>query len=176
MKKKILSFLLILVLLIGMSGCGSDKNEIKEAFIMDNEGNEVQLSSKELMNIYDSNEAKFYKLYGGATITFESTVKSISVNTAVIVDSNHVTAGQNKIVFEDGWCLIIGNGNENFDLADYDKGDVLKVTTSIMTTPWDTDFIKEVSENERVVWLVGNDKINNDEPYSNVQTTISKIE
>ena len=176
MKKKLLSILLIATLLIGLTGCGSSKNEVKEAYIMNNEGNEVQLSSEELMNIYDSNQAKFYKLYGGAMITFESVVESIAINTEVIVDSNHITTGQNKIVFKDGWCLIIGSENENFDLADYNAGDVLQVTTSIATTPWDTEFIKEVSGNKRVVWLIGNDKINYDEPYSNIKTTITKVE
>ena len=48
----------------------------------------------------------------------------------MVVDDNSVSSGQNKIVFTDGWCLVIGSENEQFDLADYDEGDVLKVTTN----------------------------------------------
>ena len=145
------------------------------ATIETNEGETVEMTAAELIDVYDSNEAKFEKLYTGAEITFTGTVKSVKTKCSVCATAGTVSANQNKIVFEEGWCLIVGTDNYNaIDLADIEKGESITVTTGIVGAPFDTDFLKEVSNNERVMWLVGNDKINDDGPYNDIETVTSK--
>jgi len=174
--KRIIALLLAIVMCFALAACGSDKSdETLKATIVTNDGETVSMSAAELMEVYDSNEARFYKLYGDAKITFVGTVSSIKTNTSVIVEDGSVKAGQNKIVFDEGWCLVIGEENASYDLADFYSGQTLKVTTSIFGAPFDTDFIKEVCDNNRVVWLVGND-IMDYEQYSTIETIITVIE
>ncbi len=149
--------------------------DISAATIVTNEGETVEMTATELIDVYDSNEAKFEKTYTGAEITFTGTVKSVNTKCSVCATAGKVSANQNKIVFEEGWCLIIGSENYNaIDLADIEKGETITVTTGIVGAPFDTDFLKEVSNNERVMWLVGNDKINDDGPYNDIETVTSK--
>ena len=181
--KKYISLLLALVLCLSLCACGggnntennnssAEKEDTTKATVITNEGETVTMTADELIEIYDSNEAKFNKLYSGAKITFVGTISNIKVDTSVIVESGSVKAGQNKIVFEEGWSLVIGADNTTVDLADLDVGAVYEVTTSIVGAPFDTDFLKTVSDNNRVIWLVGNEKIHG-EQFSSVTTKIA---
>lgn len=172
MKKYVIILCIVLIVIGSLLLISNNKNS--EAKIIDNEVTETMMTAKDLMNLFDENEARFYKLYGGALIEFEGTVKSVSVDTQVIISDNKISSNQNKIVFEEGWCLIIGENNEQYDLSTFNKGDKLKVVTGIATTPYSTDFVKQVCDNQRVVWLVGNDIIH-DEQYNDIQTMIQKI-
>lgn len=144
-----------------------------KATITTNEGETVEMTAEELIAAYDSNEAKFNKLYQYAKIEFTGTIDYIKVDTSVIVESGSVSTSQQKIVFKEGWCLVLGKDNTKYDLADFDTGDMVKVTTSIVGAPFDTDFLQKVSDNNRVIWLVGNDKIHGG-PYSTIETVMNK--
>ena len=71
--KKILNILVILLFVCCTTACGNKNSDIK-ATITDNEGNIINMSSKEMFELYDGNEAKFDKYYLGAKITFVGTM------------------------------------------------------------------------------------------------------
>ena len=174
--KKALSLILALVLCLSLCACGdggkiSKEPAVTKAKIETNDGNTVEMSAEELFNEYDSNEARFNKLYRGATITLTGTVKYIKVDTSVY-SGDSIRPDQNKIVFEDGWCLIIGYKNDTYDLADYYPGQKLEVTTGIISPAFDTEALQQIADNSRVVWMVGNDWLYT-EQY-NTQTTLIK--
>ena len=172
--KKALSLILALVLCLSLCACGSNDAPETKATITTNEGKTVELSAQDLFNEFDGNEARFEKIYQGATIEFIGTVKYIKTDT-LVYDGDSVPAHQNKIVFEEGWCIIIGHQNTSFDLADYYPGQKLEVRTGIISPAFDSEFLQEVADNNRVVWLVGNDKLWGKE--HNTQTTrITPIE
>lgn len=184
MKKTLIS-ILALVLLLSMFACGktaptedtenidapadSESTENK-ATVTTNEGDTVEVSAQDLFNEYDGNEARFLKLYGGATIEFTGTVSYIKVGTDVYSGENVIT-NQHKTVFEEGWCLIIGSENATYDLVDYYPGQKLTVTTGIVSAAFDTEFLQTVADNNRVVWLVGNDNL----LYDSFNTQTTKI-
>ena len=179
--KKLFALLLTAAIVLSLVACSEgnrkgDTNtavtdEVLKATIITNEGDTVEMTAEELIEAYDSNEAKFKKLYEYAEIQFTGTVDYIKTNTSVLVEDGKVTSGQQKIVFIEGWCLVIGEDNTRYDLADYDPGDVVIVTTSIFGSPYDTDFLRQVNDNNRVVWLIGNDTIFG-EQHGSVTTTI----
>ena len=178
--KKALSLILALVLCLGLCACGAGTETptepaVTKATIVTNEGNTVEMSAEDLFKEFDGNEARFNKLYRDAKITFTGTVKSIRVDTLVLNGKGGATGHENKIVFEEGWCLIICSKNTAFDLADYYPGQKLKVTTGILTAAFDTDFLREVSENNRAVWLVGDDKLGLGDVYNSQKTIIEPV-
>lgn len=150
---------------------GENADSDKKATIKTNDGETVEMTADELIDAYDSNEARFKKLYEYAEIKFTGTISRIDVNDEVIVKPNSVLANQSKIVFDEGWCLVLSTENSRYDLADFMPGDVLTVTTSIFGSPYDTEFLREVSDYQRVVWLVGNDEFY-DGAYSKIETVI----
>lgn len=165
----------IIAVVITSNNNSNDKTTTNQkATIIDNEGNEIEMSAEDLMNIFDTNEARFFKLYGGAKITFYGTVEQIGVNTDVMAQSGKITTGQQKIIFKEGWGLTIGTENRKFDLSSYNVGDILKVTTSIVTAK-NTEPIRKLTNNKRVVWLVGNDEMYFGETFSNIETTIERV-
>lgn len=192
--KKTLSLILALLLCLSLCACSDNNTQNNEsteatndttgttntaetvntATITTNEGKTVEVSVQDLFNEYDANEARFNKLYKDAVIEFIGTVKYIKVDTGVY-DGKNVISGQSKIVFEEGWCLIIGNGNTTYDLADYYPGQKLEVSTGIVSAAFDTEFLQAVADNNRVVWLVGNEKVMYDIINSHT-TTIAEVE
>ena len=166
--KKLSLFLICITFMIFLVACGNESNTVDTgndtpntdtsvATIITNEGDTVTMAAQDLIDAYDSNEASFNKLYQYAEIQFTGTISNIKVNTSVIVEPGSVMAGQQKIVFEEGWCLVLSKNNSTYDLADFNAGDVVKVTSSIVGAPFDTDFLQTVSDGNRVVWLVGDD-------------------
>ncbi len=177
MNKRIISLLLISVISL-ISACSSNNKSTKKAAIIDNNGNSVELTANELFKSYDENEARFDELYSGANITFIGTVKNLKKDCNVYTGEGTVTADKSKIVFEEGWCLIIDDENYfEIDLENIEKGEILSVSTEIIGAPFDTDFIKDISDNERVVWLGGKDievsEGNQKEDGNNSNTKIS---
>ncbi|MBR4289952.1 MAG: hypothetical protein IKT52_04845 [Oscillospiraceae bacterium] len=184
--KKVMSLLLALVMCLSLCACGGNDTSkttdaptettaptVNKATVITNEGETVEVSAQDLFNEYDANEARFAKIYGGATIEFVGTVKYIKIETNVY-NGESVSAKQNKIVFEEGWCLILGADSTLYDLADYYPGQKLKVTTGIVSPAFDTEFLQTTADNNRVVWLVGNDKLNG--KLINTQATTITIE
>ena len=157
--KKLLAFVLSAALMLPLAACGGGSNhsDTSAATIKTNEGDTVTMTAEELIDAYDSNEASFNKLYQYAEIQFTGTISNIKVDTSVIVEPGSVLWSQQKIVFEEGWCLVLSEDNSTYDLADFNVGDVVNVTSSIVGAPFDTEFLQTVSDGNRVVWLVGDD-------------------
>ena len=166
--KKTLALFLAVALMPSLAACGGENNttnaesdtpniDTSAATIIRNEGGTVTMTAQDLIDAYDSNEASFNKLYQYAEIQFTGTISNIKVDTSVIVEPGSVMAGQQKIIFEEGWCLVLSEDNTTYDLADFNAGDTVKVTSSIVGAPFDTDFLQTVSDGNRVVWLVGDD-------------------
>lgn len=175
--KKYLALLLAAVLCFVLCACGGNKTETNtsnKATIVTNEGITVEKTVEELFNEFDENEARFSKLYSGAMINFVGTVKNIKTNTDVYAGPNSVAPEQNKIVFEEGITLIIGRENTDFDLANYYTGQKLKVVSYIVGAPFDTEFLKTISDNNRTLWLVGNDTLNY-KTYNQFKTQITPV-
>ena len=178
--KKALSLILALVMCLSLCACGGENNTpettapaTNTATVITNEGETVNVSAQDLFDEYDANEARFAKVYAGATIEFIGTVKYIKIKTNVYTGES-ITTRQNKIVFEEGWCLILGANSTLYDLADYYPGQKLKVTTGIVSPAFDTEFLQTTADNNRVVWLVGNDELNGS--IINTQATAITIE
>lgn len=160
--KKVISIIVSVTMLLILGGC-DEKNfmgysGVEKAKIITNDGKKLEASADDLFEEYDFDHEKFEKNYKGASIEFIGTVKDIKKDTSVYI-GNCIAGEQNKIVFEEGWCLIIGNENKTYNLEDYDVGQTLKVSTGIINPAFDNQFLQGVSENERVVWLIGNDEI-----------------
>ena len=168
--KRLIAFVLVFVLCLSLCSCGAKSTDAK-ATIVTNDGKTVELTAQELFDEFDANEARFEKIYGGADIEFVGTVKTIKTDTGVYSGDNKVTSQQNKIVFEEGWCLIIGAQNTKYDLADYYPGQELKVSTGIVSAAFDTEFLQSVADNSRVVWLAGNDQLHYEGDNINSQIT-----
>ncbi len=165
--KKVLSLIGLVALLLSLAACGGDAGKSKKddkaeekasaATITTNEGKTVTMTAEELIDAYDSNEASFNKLYQYAEIQFTGTISNIKVDTSVLVESGKIRSGQQKIVFEEGWCLALSEDNTTYDLAEFNAGDVVKVTSSIFGAPFDTEPLQKASDEKRVLWLVGDD-------------------
>jgi hypothetical protein len=168
MKKRILLILFIMIICMAFGGCGGasssdsvDSQIVEEtegtdskATIVTNEGDEVEMTAQELMDAYDGNEASFAKIYEGAKITFTGTISTVKLDTDGCIESGSICAHLNKIVFEEGWCVVIQNDSP-YDLANYNPGDKYIVTTAIFGSPYDTEALKDAHGDSRVVFLVG---------------------
>lgn len=147
--KKITLLLLALVMCFSLCACGGESagtnadadtektDNISLATIVDNEGNTVEISAKELLDLEKENEAKFEKYYLGADITFIGTVKSIT--------TNYITSGSSTkldaIVFEEGWKVELAQGQYEDILVELSAGDKVQVESQIWST-WDNVIIR----------------------------------
>ena len=132
--KKLLAFVLAMIMLLSFVGC-VDIEEIivpeepKEipATITDNEGNTVEMTAKELKEIYDTNQPRFDKLYQGADITFVGTFKSVST-----VRENGSSFVYDKVLFEEGWEVSLLAGDKEDFLIELMPGDKVKVESQVL--------------------------------------------
>ncbi len=190
--KKTISLLAALMICLSLFACSAEKAEQniespkeeitestgqspKTATVITNEAKTVEVNAQDLFDEYDSNEARFEKIYGGATINFVGTIKNIKTDTKVVTDNAKVSSGQNKIVFEEGWSLIISSKNTTYDLADFYPGQKLKVSTGIINPAFDTEFLQKTADGTRTVWLVGNDLFYSAYDMVNNQTTTIEV-
>ena len=127
MKRKDILILLTLVnfcLLLVLTSCGLRETK---ATIVDNQGEKIELSAKELKEVYETNEAKFERVYKGANISFEGTVKSVEA------DCTEYGSGiaLDRIVFEEGWKVSLAHGTNTEFLEDLEKGTKVRVKSNI---------------------------------------------
>ena len=117
-----------ILMLVLVKGCGAELNTHNvPAKIVDNEGNHVEMTAKELEALQDENEAKFEKYYVGAKISFTGTVEEIKTNftwngSSIIFDA---------IYFEEGWYVFVLHGSENDLLGELEVGDKVEVESQI---------------------------------------------
>ena len=153
--KKVLSLVLALVMCLSLCACGGSKGKNAKATIIKNDGETVEMSAKELIMENDANEAKFLKLYSGASVEFVGTVETVKVGDMVYTRDG-IISKQNKIVFTEGWCLTLGSNNDKYDLSDYYVGQKLKVSTGVVGAFYENAFDET---GDKVIWLVGNDNL-----------------
>ena len=121
MKRKILFVLMFGVLVLGLTGCGSET----KAKITDNNGTTKEMTYSELKKELDENEERFEKYYHEADIVFEDKVSSIEKSTII-----YATLSTNgvRITFSGGWILEL---TSEYDVSEIRKGDVLRVQSKI---------------------------------------------
>lgn len=123
--KKFISFLIVIALVFSLSACGGSGSP---ATITDNDGNVVQMTSKELCKVESENAARFEKVYYGADVVFTGTVKAVISNTSF---NGGLTV--DGIEFEDGWEVHLRNGWYDDILLQLNSGDKVKVKSQIFS-------------------------------------------
>ena len=190
--KRVKILLMVALMALTLMACGNDNASTEDstsnlaATIVTNEGETVEMTAQELMDVYDGNEAAFEKKYNGAKITFTGTVKKIETNTSYSTSESavHANSGGDTIAFEEGWTLIISERSTYpIELADLNVGDKLVITTGIETARSYTDFMKQALGEDRAVWCVGNDKFGSEgtyeqylDQYNDITTIIERAE
>ena len=93
--KKIVSFLITVVLILGLSGCGNNSSALK---IVDNSGNNIEKSATEIIEEYKTNDAYFIKNYIGAEVNVEGEIEKIKNN--MIYLSQGVATTYNSSIYD----------------------------------------------------------------------------
>ena len=148
--KKVITLLLTLIICISLCACNTNTSSTAStaptastastaaAKIVDNEGNVVEKTSKQLRQVYKDNNAQFDKYYKNANISFTGTISKI--------DSNFKENGSpayDAITFEEGWRVYIkheinqvyalaGVNDGVYDFAELKIGDKLNVDATII--------------------------------------------
>ena len=121
MKRKILFVLLLGVLVLGLTGCGENK-----ATIIDNNGNKVEMTSKDLVEVNKENNSKFETKYFLSDIDLTSTIQKVEAEGSYTCGSNSkffYGDPYDLIYLSDGWTLCV----RNYDLAKLDKDMKIRV-------------------------------------------------
>ena len=146
MKKTMLAILLCGVLMLGLTGCGSQ--ETSNIVTIGNE--KENLTYKELSKIYKDNSIGFKEKYIGSTIVVNGKIKSIKDNETITLNYGYNTDGTiyemsdnswklPMIELEDGWKIFIFSepryeaNDSNVKIADLKVGDKIKVESHIIS-------------------------------------------
>ena len=121
MKRKVLAIFMMLTMSLAFCACGGGT----AATITDNEGNTVQMTAKELKEIYKENEAKFNDLYRGADIELTDAVESVSTDT---------------VELKGGWEVQLSTSKHGDILKSLSKGDSVYVKSNIYTAFTDVEL------------------------------------
>lgn len=137
--KKALSLLLALVLCLGLCACATQSSS--PAAIVDNDGNSVSMTAKELCDIYSENKAKFDKYYYGAAINFTGTVEKIETD----FRQNGSDIRVDRIIFQEGWEVYLLHGWYDDVLVELSKGTVVEVSSKIFSCFGNTVDVRGMS-------------------------------
>lgn len=130
MRNKKFTILLLGILLIGITGCGT-KNDNLKATIIDNEGNTVKITSDELSSSYSNNPANYKSKYYGASIEFTGIIEKIrDVATEYYID------------LEEGWSIVLNQKKSEDLVKDLNKGDKIQGSSNIEYKDSSTGNIK----------------------------------
>ncbi|MBQ3009567.1 MAG: hypothetical protein IJD81_00085 [Oscillospiraceae bacterium] len=129
--KKLVSLLLTLSMLFALCACGGSTVKELPATIIDNEGNTVEMTHDELLQVNKDNQLKFEKLYGGADITFIGTVKNIKTEIYAAATGVLSSICWDEIYFEEGWKVLVHHGSYDDILMQLSAGDKLQVESQI---------------------------------------------
>lgn len=144
MKKKILAIIMVMALCLVLCACGGGT----AATITDNDGNTVQMTAKELKEVYDENEARFDKLYKDAEITLTGTVESIKSNFMYSGSSTRY----DSITLEDGWQVDIAHGSHDDVLSELGAGSTITVTSEIYSAVGANIKLCSMSSSNGRIW------------------------
>ncbi len=104
--KNALSIVLTLVMCLSLLACGTS-NSASPATITDVSGNSVQMTVKEICDVFDENAARFNNLYVGATITGVGTVEKVEKVENLLEALGSSSATAYKIIMKEGWVLTV---------------------------------------------------------------------
>lgn len=127
--KKLLAIILAMIMMFSFAACGNanSASEYNKAIITDKDGNVVEMTAKELCELYDSNTAKFNKLYERASITITGKIESINNY------SNNLHTYY-SINIDNGWELQVAEHSELGEtIYKLNVGDTVKVTSKIQS-------------------------------------------
>ena len=136
MKKRVVLLFIIMIMIIGLTGCGSSGSKIT---IVDVDGNSSELTEKELKKKIEGNTSSFNNKYVTGKITFTGTISEIEDESSVLFGTYSCgTYGQpyyNKVAsikFKNNWMILyVYKGVDEVDIDNLSKGDKVEVTTNI---------------------------------------------
>lgn len=142
--KKLLAMVLVLVMVLSLGACGGGNGSSVKATIIDNDGATVSLSSKEILEIYNGNEAKFDKSYEGAQVTIAGTIESIEAG-------RNSSLGQSVygITLEEGWWIMVLK-NSHDEVVDLVPGDKVTITSTLQGCSVDKVELFSISSSGKV--------------------------
>ena len=127
--KRIFAFILALLMVLSLCACGGGGGT--KATIVDNNGNTVQMSAKELAAVYEENEAKYKNTYQKAKCTVDGTVDSVE---SFLESYGSSRQSVYRITLNEGWQVtVLEKGHE--EVIDLSKGDKVQIT-SYLQIPW----------------------------------------
>lgn len=111
--KKVLALVMVMMMVFALCACGGSGSP---ATIVDNDGNTVQMTAKELKAEYDENSARFKEIYYGGGIELNGTVESVTTNT---------------VKLKEGWEVELSPQKHGDLLTSLNKGDKVYVKSNI---------------------------------------------
>lgn len=133
MKKKV--FYVLLVVMLGLTGCGNknsgntDNNNSlakAEAIILNNDNVKEELTSNQLIMVYEENSAKYNSKYFTAGIEIYGTVDKVSARTYY----DNSTSLSDVIYLQEGWVILLEEGK--YDLVkELSRNDIIYVSGEI---------------------------------------------
>ncbi len=124
MKRKILAIIMIMALCLTFCACGGGGST---ATIIDNDGNTVQMTAQELIDISKENESKFKKQFELADITVEGKVEKVEESK---IDFSIRYVDVIHLYLEGGWQIDLLK-DKHEEVIDLSKGDSVKVSSKI---------------------------------------------
>ncbi len=124
MKRKILAIIMIVALCLTFCACGGGGST---ATIIDNDGNTVQMTAQELIDISKENESKFKKQFELADITVEGKVEKVEESK---IDFSIRYVDVIHLYLEGGWQIDLLK-DKHEEVIDLSKGDSVKVSSKI---------------------------------------------
>lgn len=134
MKKVILIILFCGIMVLSLTGCENNSSESK-AIIIDNDGNTVEMTANELIEIYKQNNAKFEKNYERAKIEITDEVEKVTTN----------VSGNASIELKGNWQIMLKS--KSYDLSRLASGDRIHIISYIYT----------IGSGERTVAIYGDE-------------------
>ena len=126
--KKALSLLLALVMCLSLCACGNNKDSKDTKAVVNNLYGETEhLSAKDLISVYEENEAKVKANYHFVDATIVGTVESVS--TEWDLNPNKREEGY-VITLAEGWVIGV-MADDHEEVINLSKGDKIKVSSRI---------------------------------------------
>ena len=122
--KKIICFLMICVLSIALCGCSLSAKNTKAKLTL-SDGSTIEMSSKELCDSFESNEAKYNNVYANSDVSITGTVKSVE-ECGEIIYSGLGYGWIYRISLKEGWEIEVTKKCHP-EVINLDKGDKITV-------------------------------------------------
>lgn len=125
--KKLIALLMLVVITLNLCACGGSSTST--GTIIDQSGNTVQMTAKELCSIFSENSAKFYKQYQRSQITATGTVEKVD---SYLKSFGSIRGMVYEISMKEGWKLIVLEAGHE-EVVNFSKGTKIQFTSIIDT-------------------------------------------